>query len=141
MQSGARLGGLMPPLLLKRPHAGLGTVAVDRADSLAYIGRLAQGQETFATMLYATHCIHQERSIHEEISGDRSLPSSTGPVTVVVEVALASNTDESDIMNLSRHLNASIHHFEQTADPDSSMSLGGNESVSTLTRPARHRLS
>ncbi|MDO9236361.1 MAG: hypothetical protein Q7U28_10070 [Aquabacterium sp.] len=49
--------------------------------------------------------------------------------------SLAWGDSDSDILDVSRYLNESIYHFEQTADPVSSSSLGGNESVSTLPRP------
>ena len=45
-----------------------------------------------------------------------------------------------DILEVSRYLNDSIYHFEQTADPDSSLSLAVDEPVSLATRQVPHRL-
>ena len=47
---------------------------------------------------------------------------------------------DNDILDVSCYLNECICHFEQMAAPVSSLSLSGNESVSALSQPARHRL-
>ncbi|MDL2337833.1 MAG: hypothetical protein QFE16_08325 [Pseudomonadota bacterium] len=49
-------------------------------------------------------------------------------------------SSDGDILDVSRHLHETIYHFEQTADPVSSLSLGGNEPGSALSRLVPHRL-
>jgi hypothetical protein len=43
---------------------------------------------------------------------------------------------DGDILDVSRYLNETIYHFEQTADPVSSSGRGINEPASTVTRIA-----
>jgi hypothetical protein len=47
---------------------------------------------------------------------------------------------ERDILEVSRYLNDSIYHFEQTAAPDSSLSLGVDEPVFLAIRQVPHQL-
>lgn len=43
---------------------------------------------------------------------------------------------DGDVLDVSRYLNDSIYHFEQTADPGSSLSLAGNEEDCRVSRSA-----
>jgi mono/diheme cytochrome c family protein len=92
-------------------------------------------------LLYTTHCI----SCHTTEIHWRDKRSARNWAALKAQVrrwqdAASLAWSDSDILDVSRYLNDSTYHFEQPADPVSSLSLGGNEPVSTLTRLAPQRL-
>ena len=92
-------------------------------------------------LLYTTHCV----SCHTTAMHWRDKRSASNWPSLKLQVrrwqdAASLAWSDADILEVSRYLNDSIYHFEQPAGPVSSLSLGGNEPVSTLTRPSRHRL-
>lgn len=92
-------------------------------------------------LLYTTHCIacHATKMHWRDNRSARNWAGLTVQVRRWQDAASLAWSD-ADILEVSRYLNDSIYHFEQPAGPVSSLSLGGNEPVSTLTRPSRHRV-
>ena len=92
-------------------------------------------------LLYTTHCI----SCHTTEMHWRDKRSASDWPTLKAQVrrwqdAASLAWGDGDILDVTRYLNETIYHFEQTADPVALLSLGGNELASTLTRFAPHRL-
>jgi hypothetical protein len=90
--------------------------------------------------MYATHCI----SCHTTEMHWRDNRSAVNWASLKVQVrrwqgAASLAWSDVDILDVSRYLNDSIYHFEQTADPVSSLSLGGDRPVATLIRLAPRR--
>jgi mono/diheme cytochrome c family protein len=88
-------------------------------------------------LLYTTHCI----SCHTTEMHWRENRSAGNWASLKVQVrrwqdAASLAWSDGDIQDVSRYLNESIYHFEQSADPVSSLSAGGHESVSRLNRRA-----
>ena len=88
-------------------------------------------------LLYTTHCI----ACHTTEMHWRDNRSATNWPALKAQVrrwqdAASLAWGDSDILDVSRYLNESIYHFEQTAEPVSSSSRGAHEAVSTLTRLA-----
>lgn len=88
-------------------------------------------------LLYTTHCI----ACHTTAMHWRDNRSASNWAGLKAQVrrwqgvsSLASS--DGDILTVSRYLNDSIDHFEQTADPVSLLRPGGNAPMPTLTRPA-----
>jgi mono/diheme cytochrome c family protein len=92
-------------------------------------------------LLYTTHCIscHTTEMHWREKRSASNWEGLKAQVRRWQDAASLAWTDR-DILDVSRYLNDSIYHFEQTADPVSLSSLGGNASASTLTRLAPYRL-
>jgi hypothetical protein len=96
----------------------------------------AMGQSR-GEMLYTTHCI----SCHTTEMHWRDKRSACNWPALKAQVrrwqdAASLAWGEGDILDVSRYLNESIYHFEQTADPVSSSSRGINQPVSRVTRLA-----
>jgi mono/diheme cytochrome c family protein len=88
-------------------------------------------------LLYTTHCI----SCHTTEMHWRDKRSASNWPALKAQVrrwqdAASLAWGDSDILDVSRYLNESIYHFEQTADPVSSSRRGIPEPVSTVTRLA-----
>jgi mono/diheme cytochrome c family protein len=88
-------------------------------------------------LLYTTHCI----SCHTTEMHWRDKRSASNWPALKAQVrrwqdAASLAWGDSDILDVSRYLNETIYHFEQTTDPVSSSGRGINEPVSTLTRLA-----
>lgn len=92
-------------------------------------------------LLYTTHCIAcHTTEIHWR---DKRSASNWAGLKVQVrrwQGAASLAWSDGDILDVSRYLNETIYHFEQTADTVSLLSWAGNEPVSTLTRLVPHRL-
>ena len=91
-------------------------------------------------LLYTTHCI----ACHATEVHWRDKRSASNWASLKVQVrrwqdAASLAWSDSDILDVSRYLNDSIYHFEQTTDPLSSSSPAGGQSVSPLTRLAHSR--
>ena len=96
----------------------------------------AMGQSR-GELLYSTHCI----SCHTTEMHWRDKRSASNWPALKAQVrrwqdAASLAWGDSDILEVSRYLNETIYHFEQTADPISSSSRGVSEPVPTLTRLA-----
>jgi mono/diheme cytochrome c family protein len=88
-------------------------------------------------LLYTTHCI----SCHTTEMHWRDKRSASNWPGLKVQVrrwqdAASLAWSDHDILDVSRYLNETIYHFEQTADPVSSSGRGINEPASTVTRIA-----
>lgn len=88
-------------------------------------------------LLYATHCI----SCHTTEMHWRDKRSASNWPALKAQVrrwqdAASLAWGDSDIVEVSRYLNETIYHFEQTADPVSSSGRGINEHAPTVTRLA-----
>jgi mono/diheme cytochrome c family protein len=99
---------------------------------IAASSALAQSR---GALLYATHCI----ACHTTEMHWRDKRSASSWASLKDQVrrwqdAASLAWSEGDILEVSRYLNDSIYHFEQTADPASSLVLPGDESVAKLTR-------
>ncbi len=91
-------------------------------------------------LLYTTHCI----ACHAAEMHWRDKRSASNWASLKVQVrrwqdAASLAWSDSDILDVSRYLNDSIYHFEQSTDPLSSLSPAGGQSVSPLTRLAHSR--
>jgi mono/diheme cytochrome c family protein len=88
-------------------------------------------------LLYTTHCIscHTTEMHWRDNRSANNWPALKAQVRRWQDVASLAWGD-GDILAVSRYLNETIYHFEQTADPVSSSSRGVNEPVSTRTRLA-----
>ena len=86
-------------------------------------------------LLYTTHCIscHTTEMHWRDKRSANNWPALKAQVRRWQDAASLAWSD-SDILEVSRYLNETIYHFEQTADPVSSLSLGGSEPVSTQIR-------
>jgi hypothetical protein len=87
-------------------------------------------------LLYTTHCI----ACHTAEMHWRDKRSATGWASLKVQVrrwqdAASLAWSDGDNLEVSRYLNDSIYHFEQTTDPLSSLSPSGNQSESAPNRP------
>jgi mono/diheme cytochrome c family protein len=88
-------------------------------------------------LLYTTHCI----SCHTTEMHWRDKRSASNWLTLQAQVrrwqdAASLAWGDSDILDVSRYLNETIYHFEQTAAPVSSSGRGIAEPVPALTRLA-----
>jgi len=88
-------------------------------------------------LLYSAHCI----SCHSTQMHWRDKRSANNWSTLKVQVrrwqdAASLAWSDADILEVSRHLNETIYHFEQTADTVSSFCRGTHEPVFRLTQPA-----
>ena len=92
-------------------------------------------------LLYTTHCIscHTTEMHWRDKRSAGNWASLKGAVRRWQGAASLAWSD-GDILDVSRYLNESIYHFEQPADPVSSLSPGGNEPVSRQARLVPHRL-
>jgi mono/diheme cytochrome c family protein len=99
----------------------------------------AMGQSR-GELLYATHCIscHTTELHWRDQRSASNWPALKAQVRRWQDAASLAWSD-GDILDVSRYLNESIYHFEQTADPVSSSSRGANEPVAALTRFALRR--
>jgi mono/diheme cytochrome c family protein len=91
-------------------------------------------------LLYTTHCI----SCHTTEMHWRDKRSANNWPGLKVQVrrwqdAASLAWGDSDILDVSRYLNETIYHFEQTADPVSSSGRGMHERASSVTRLALRR--
>jgi mono/diheme cytochrome c family protein len=88
-------------------------------------------------LLYATHCIacHTTEMHWRDRRSASNWPSLKAQVRRWQDAAALAWSD-GDILDVSRYLNETIYHFEQTADPVSSSGQGITEPVSTVTRLA-----
>jgi mono/diheme cytochrome c family protein len=88
-------------------------------------------------LLYTTHCIacHTTEMHWRDKRSASNWPSLKAQVRRWQDAASLA-WGEGDILDVSRYLNESIYHFEQTSEPVSSSSRGAHEPVSTLTRLA-----
>jgi mono/diheme cytochrome c family protein len=91
-------------------------------------------------LLYATHCIscHTTEMHWRDKRSVSNWPALKAQVRRWQDAASLAWSDP-DILDVSRYLNETIYHFEQTADPVSSFNRGFNQPVSTLTRLALPR--
>jgi mono/diheme cytochrome c family protein len=91
-------------------------------------------------LLYTTHCIscHTTEMHWRDKRSASNWPALKAQVRRWQDVASLAWGD-SDILDVSRYLNETIYHFEQTADPVSSSSRGIHEPDSTVTRLALFR--
>jgi len=94
----------------------------------------AMGQSR-GELLYSTHCIscHTTEMHWRDKRSANNWPSLKAQVRRWQEAASLAWSD-GDILDVSRYLNESTYHFEQTAEPLSSSSRGASEPVSALTR-------
>ena len=81
-------------------------------------------------LLYTTHCI----SCHTTEMHWRNKRSANDWTGIKVQVrrwqgAASLAWSDSDILDVSRYLNATIYHFEQTADPVSLLNLSRDSAV------------
>lgn len=86
-------------------------------------------------LLYTTHCI----ACHAAEMHWRDKRSASNWASLKVQVrrwqdAASLAWGDNDILDVSRYLNETIYHFEQTADPASSSVRGIHEPVAMLTR-------
>ncbi|MFM9916972.1 MAG: c-type cytochrome [Rhizobacter sp.] len=86
-------------------------------------------------LLYTTHCIscHTTEMHWRDKRAASNWPALKAQVRRWQDAASLAWSD-SDILDVSRYLNETTYHFEQTADPVSSSSRGINHPVSTVTR-------
>lgn len=91
-------------------------------------------------LLYTTHCIacHTTQMHWRDKRVANNWPALKAQVRRWQDAA-SLGWGDGDILDVSRYLNESIYHFEQTADPVSSSSWGVNQPVSAVTRPALFR--
>ncbi len=96
----------------------------------------AMGQSR-GELLYTTHCIscHTTEMHWRDNRAARNWPALKAQVRRWQDAASLAWGD-SDILDVSRYLNETIYHFEQTADPVSSSSPGADQPASALTRLA-----
>jgi mono/diheme cytochrome c family protein len=93
--------------------------------------------QTRGELLYTTHCIscHTTEMHWRDNRSANNWPALKAQVRRWQDVASLAWGD-GDILAVSRYLNETIYHFEQTADPVSSSSRGVNEPVSTRIKLA-----
>ena len=86
-------------------------------------------------LLYATHCIacHTTEMHWRDKRSANSWASLKDQVRRWQDAASLA-WSEGDILEVSRYLNDSIYHFEQTEDPTTSLVLPGDGSVANLAR-------
>jgi hypothetical protein len=96
----------------------------------------AMGQSR-GELLYTTHCIscHTTEMHWRDNRSASNWPAVKAQVRRWQDVASLAWSD-GDILDVSRYLNETIYHFDQTAEPVSSSSRGGNEPASMRIRLA-----
>jgi mono/diheme cytochrome c family protein len=85
-------------------------------------------------LLYTTHCIacHTTEVHWRDKRAASNWPALKAQVRHWQDAASLA-WSEGDILDVSRYLNEATYHFEQTADPVSSISRVGNEPDATLS--------
>jgi mono/diheme cytochrome c family protein len=88
-------------------------------------------------LLYTTHCIscHTTEMHWRDKRSAHDWPALKAQVRRWQDAASLAWGD-SDVLDVSRYLNETIYHFQQTADPVSASGWGVHAAASTLTRPA-----
>jgi mono/diheme cytochrome c family protein len=112
-------------------------IAVLTCSLVATTSAMAQSR---GELLYMTHCIscHTTEMHWRDKRAASNWPALKAQVRRWQDAASLGWSD-GDILDVSRYLNETIYHFDQTADPAdpvSSSSRGVSEPISTLTRLA-----